>query len=126
VPRSESQRYQVGANFKITDNITAYGEAKYVTEDTFDVGQPTFFDIDLVNSYGAVTNQPDLCVNNFDLRWSDNAFLPENVKDAIRTNMVTAYNEPTGRPPAPRATLPDPAERASQPVRSRPDPGQHP
>jgi outer membrane receptor protein involved in Fe transport len=99
VPRSESQRYQVGANFKITDNITAYGEAKYVTEDTFDVGQPTFFDIDLIDSYARDRTNPIYAQNNFDLRWSDNAFLPELVKNAIRTNMVTAYNEPTETTP---------------------------
>jgi outer membrane receptor protein involved in Fe transport len=96
VPRSESQRYQVGANFKVTDNITAYAEAKYVTEDTFDVGQPTFFDIDLLDgSYGANEANPIYAVNNFDLHWSDNAFLPDNVKQAIRTNMVTPYGEPS-------------------------------
>lgn len=99
VPRSESQRYQVGANFKITDSITAYGEAKYVTEDTFDVAQPTFFDIDLVNSYGAGETNPIYAVNNFDLRWSDNAFLPQNVKDAIRTNLVQTYLPPTAGAP---------------------------
>ncbi|QTC90010.1 TonB-dependent receptor domain-containing protein [Brevundimonas goettingensis] len=104
VPRSESQRYQVGANFKITDNITAYGEAKYVTEDTFDVGQPTFFDIDLVNSYGSRESNPIYAVNNFDLRWSDNAFLPQNVKDAIRTNLVTPYSTPTATTPGTAGT----------------------
>ncbi len=99
VPRSESQRYQVGANFKITDDITAYGEAKYITEDTFDVGQPTFFDIDLINSYSAGEVNPIYAVNNFDLRWTDNAFLPQNVKDAIRTNMVQTYLPPTATAP---------------------------
>ncbi|HEX8471367.1 MAG TPA: TonB-dependent receptor [Brevundimonas sp.] len=99
VPRSESQRYQVGASFKVTDNITAYGEAKYVTEDTFDVGQPTFFDIDLVNSYGPGEVNPIYSTNNFDLRWTDNAFLPQNVKDAIRTNLVTPYDAPTATTP---------------------------
>jgi hypothetical protein len=110
VPRSESQRYQVGANFKITDNITAYGEAKYVTEDTFDVGQPTFFDIDLVDSYGANETNPIYAVNNFDLRWSDNAFLPQNVKDAIRTNMVRPICRRTAGARGPWAA--DPAQNA--------------
>ncbi len=95
VPRSESQRYQIGSSFKVTDAISVYGEAKYVKEDTFDVGQPTFFDIDLVNSYGAGETNPIYGVNNFDLRWTDNAFLPQNVKDAIRTNLVTPYAPPT-------------------------------
>ena len=95
VPRSESQRYQIGSSFKVTDAISVYGEAKYVKEDTFDVGQPTFFDIDLVNSYGPGETNPIYAVNNFDLRWSDNAFLPQNVKDAIATNLVTPYAPPT-------------------------------
>jgi len=99
VPRSESQRYQVGSTFKVTNSIEAYAEAKYVTEDTFDVGQPTFFDIDLVNSYGANAVNPIYAVNNFDLRWSDNAFLPQNIKDAIRTNVVTPYAPPTATSP---------------------------
>lgn len=95
VPRSESQRYQVGGTFKVTDAITAYAEAKYITEDTFDAGQPTFFDIDLINSYGANETNPIYAVNNFDLRWTDNAFLPQIVKDAIRGNQVTTYGRPT-------------------------------
>ena len=99
VPRSESQRYQVGGTFKVTDSIEAYGEAKYVTEKTFDLGQPTFFDIDLVNSYGAGEINPLYAVNNFDLRWTDNAFLPEIVKNAIRTNVVTPYAPPTADAP---------------------------
>ena len=99
VPRSESQRYQIGSTFKVTDSVEAYAEAKYVTEDTFDVGQPTFFDIDLVNSYGANAVNPIYAVNNFDLRWSDNAFLPQNIKDAIRTNVVTPYAPPTATSP---------------------------
>ena len=99
VPSSESQRYQVGSTFKITSAIEAYAEAKYITEKTYDLGQPTFFDIDLVNSYGADEVNPIYAVNNFDLRWSDNAFLPQNVKDAIRTNVVTPYSAPTATSP---------------------------
>jgi outer membrane receptor protein involved in Fe transport len=95
VPRSESQRYQVGSTFKLTDSIEVYGEAKYVTEDTFDRGQPTFFDVDLVNSYDANTANPIYGTNSFDLRWDDNAFLPSIVKEAIRTNVVTPYSRPT-------------------------------
>ena len=99
VPSSESQRYQVGSTFKVTSAIEAYAEAKYVKENTFDLAQPTFFDIDLVNSYGANEVNPIYAVNNFDLRWSDNAFLPQNVKDAIRTNVVTPYAPPTATTP---------------------------
>lgn len=99
VPRSESQRYQVGGTFRLTDSIELYGEAKYVTEDTFDLAQPTFFDIDLVNSYASNTANPIYSVASFDLRWSDNAFLPQNVKDAIRNNQMIAYAAPTDDAP---------------------------
>jgi outer membrane receptor protein involved in Fe transport len=95
VPRSESARFQAGATFALTDSIELYGEAKYVTEDTFDLSQPTFYDIDLVNSYSAGSVNPIYNVANFDLRWSDNAFLPQNVKDAIASNLVTPYSQPT-------------------------------
>ena len=94
-PRSEAQRYQVGSTFKLTDSIDLYGEAKYITEDTFDRGQPTFFDVDLVNSYSASEVNPILATSRFQLRWDDNAFLPSIVKDAIRTNVVTPYGRPT-------------------------------
>ena len=105
VPRSESARFQTGLTFQITPDVEAYAEAKYVTEDTFDLSQPTFYDIDLVNSYSATRANPIYNVANFDLRWSDNAFLPQNVKDAIATNLVTPYSPPTadspGQPLAP-------------------------
>ncbi|RZJ47155.1 MAG: TonB-dependent receptor [Brevundimonas sp.] len=99
VPRSESARFQAGATFRITDSIEAYAEAKYITEDTYDLGQPTFYDIDLVNSYGAGSVNPIYNVANFDLRWTDNAYLPANVKDAIAGNLVTPYSEPTDTTP---------------------------
>lgn len=105
VPRSESSRFQAGATFAVTDSIDIYAEAKYVTEDTFDLSQPTFYDIDLVNSYGAGSANPVYNVANFDLRYTDNAFLPQNVKDAIASNLVTPYAPPTndaaGAPLAP-------------------------
>lgn len=99
VPHSESARFQTGATFALTESIEAYAEAKYITEDTFDLSQPTFYDIDLVNSYGAGSANPIYNVANFDLRWSDNAFLPQIVKDAIATNMVTPYAPPTADSP---------------------------
>jgi len=99
VPRSESSRFQAGATFKITDSIEAYAEAKYVTEDTYDLSQPTFYDIDLVNSYSAGSVNPIYNVANFDLRWTDNAFLPANVKAAIANNFVTPYSQPTATTP---------------------------
>jgi outer membrane receptor protein involved in Fe transport len=105
VPRSESARFQAGLNFEITPDIAFYAEAKYVTEETFDLSQPTFYDIDLDNSYSANEVNPIYSVASFDLRWSDNAFLPANVRNAIATNLVTTYTQPTtttpGQPQAP-------------------------
>jgi outer membrane receptor protein involved in Fe transport len=95
VPRSESARFQTGLTFEVTPDIEIYGEAKYVTEDTFDLSQPTFYDIDLVDAYGADSLGVVYNVANFDLRWSDNAFLPQNVKDAIAANTITQFAPPT-------------------------------
>ncbi len=110
LPRSESQRYQVGANFKVTDSITAYAEAKYVTEDTFMVTQPSFFDWylndDAVSPLRHVSiNGNNVGANNAVMRWSDNAFVPAALKAAIAANQVTNYSAPTntasGNPLAP-------------------------
>jgi outer membrane receptor protein involved in Fe transport len=107
VPRSESARFQTGFTFEITPDVELYGEAKYVTEDTFDLSQPTFYDIDLVQSYGANSVNPIYNVANFDLRWTDNAFLPANVREAIRDNTVTIYSQPGANTPgAPIVTIP--------------------
>ncbi len=89
VPESVNQRYQVGANFAILDNVDLSVEAKFITEDTFDISQPTFFDIFLNNgTYAANQTNFMRAVSQFDLRYTDNAYLPQNVKDAITANTV--------------------------------------
>lgn len=96
VPESKSQRYQVGGNFQITDAISFNASAKYITEETYMRGQRTFFDIDLDNgSYGANETASLWGTSAFDLRWADNAFLPQNVKDAIAANRIDVYAPPT-------------------------------
>lgn len=108
LPQSESSRFQVGSTFKLTDNVELYGEAKYVNEETYFAGQRTFYNVNLRNSYGQGESNAISAVNVFDLRWDDNAFLPQNIKDAIRTNFVTPYSRPTltsaGQPLAPVLT----------------------
>ena len=65
-------------------------------EDIFDISQPTFFDIFLNDeTYLANWTNPIRATSQFDLRYSDNAFLPQNVKDAITANMVQNYAPPT-------------------------------
>ncbi|RZJ00282.1 MAG: TonB-dependent receptor [Brevundimonas sp.] len=96
VPESESQRYQAGANFSITDNVRAFAEAKYVTEDTVFASQPDFYDFIIRN--GVVGNnevQPAYGFNLFGVNLSDNAFLPANLRTAIQTNTITVYAPPT-------------------------------
>ncbi|MFN7129493.1 MAG: TonB-dependent receptor domain-containing protein [Brevundimonas sp.] len=101
LPELESQRYQVGANFKVTENVSAYFEAKHVIEQAYDVSQPTFFDFDLDNtSYSSTQLNSVWGVQSMDLRWSDNAFLPQLVKDAIRDNVITTYSAPTATSPS--------------------------
>jgi outer membrane receptor protein involved in Fe transport len=96
IPETESQRYQVGATFKVTDRIEAYVEAKHIIEDNFDTAQPTFFDFDLDNtSYSSEGLNSVWGVQAMDLRWSDNAFLPDLVKNAISTNILNIYSAPT-------------------------------
>lgn len=95
LPSSESQRYQVGGTFKLTDNISLYGEAKYVTEETIDASQPTFFDVYLADTTAANAVNSLLASSSFQMRYSDNAFLPANVKAAIAANTVVTYGAPT-------------------------------
>ena len=100
IPASESQRYQVGASFDVTDSIRLTASAKYITEETFMRGQPTFFDVDLDNtSYAANATNSIWGTSAFDLRWDDNAFLPQNLKDAIANNRVDIYSAPTATSP---------------------------
>lgn len=95
-PESESFRSEVGANFRITPDIDLSVSYKMIEEDTFDVSQPTFFDIFLSNSsYAANWTNVIRAVSQFDLRYSDNAYLPANVKAAIAANMVDNYSAPT-------------------------------
>lgn len=119
-PEQEAQRYQVGANFKLTDNISALLEAKYTTEDAFDVGQASFWDIFITDAAvaggaGAGTVNSGLApglisgTSQFTTR-TDNAFLPANVRDAIRSNTFTRYFNASATTP----NLPGAVRTASQ------------
>jgi outer membrane receptor protein involved in Fe transport len=94
-PFQESQRYQVGANFDVTDNVRLQLEAKYTTEDAFDVGQKSFWDIFVTNLFTG-PNDPGIIQGTatFTTRL-DNAFLPANVAAAIAANTFQAYSAPT-------------------------------
>lgn len=105
-PEIESQRYQAGFTFNVMDNVTLSGEYKFVKEDAFDIAQPTFFDVNLLDAtYGANQTNPIRSTAAFDLRYSDNAFLPQIVKDAIATNTAYAYGPPTATQPGAQGVL---------------------
>ena len=107
VGQSESSRFSVGANFRITDEISGSLEAKYLEEQTFDTSQPVFFDVNISDRRAADETSAIRSLFQFDVRLSDNAFLPSNVKAAIQNNMLVRYNQPTntadGTPMAPVA-----------------------
>ena len=98
-PQSESKRFQVGANFRVTDNILARVEAKRVEEETFDEGQPTFFDIFISDRTAANRLSTIRGTSAFDIRLSDNAFIPANLRTAIQNNVIDVYSQPTATQP---------------------------
>lgn len=109
-PELESQRYQVGANFRVTEAISLTLEAKHVTEESFIVTQKSFWDIfitDVAFSCGGTPfGQAGRSCNNgstpgqiagtsqFSTR-TDNAFLPANVAAAIRNNTFQRFAQPS-------------------------------
>jgi outer membrane receptor protein involved in Fe transport len=111
VPGSESYRFQTGMNFAVTDSINARAEIKHVSEDTFLETQPTFYDIFISDRLGAGTLSTIRSTSAFDIRLSDNAFMPANLKAAIQNNVINIYSQPTatsagtliGTAPAPYA-----------------------
>jgi outer membrane receptor protein involved in Fe transport len=102
-PEQDSQRYAVGANYAITDNVNLSLEAKYVTEEAFANSQPVFFDVLLSNrantGAGLISAntfiRADLSTPTYELNYLENAYLPQNVKDAITGNTLVNYNSPT-------------------------------
>ncbi len=91
LPESEAYRFQTGFNFRVTPNIQLFGEFKYVHEETFDTGQPTFFNI-AVTGPAQPNTMPALFGNGAFNIQTDNAFLPTNVRDAILNNQRQVFN----------------------------------
>ena len=90
LPESTNYRFQTGLNFDITNNIQLFAEAKYVEEETYDAGQRVFHDFNIrqlaPNTMGAITS-----TSAFEIGL-DNAYLPENVRTAIRNNRRDVFN----------------------------------
>jgi outer membrane receptor protein involved in Fe transport len=103
IPRSEAYRFQAGFNFELTPSISMFGEAKYVEEETFDTGQPTFWQITL-------WDRPTFYnTNAYLLDYRDNVFAQQaGVTALIDNNVRTVYDQPTDDAPgAVLGTVPD-------------------
>lgn len=105
-PDSESKRFQFGTNFLVNDNLTVYLEAKYVTEDTYMITQPSFFDVYISNTFDQDAVQPLLGSSAFTTRIDDNAFLPAAIRAALQDNRVTTYGVPTANSPGAAGATP--------------------
>ena len=90
VPGSEAWRYQFGTNFDILPNMQLFAEAKFVFEETFDEGQPTFFQGGIGQSQAGLQNAI-FSSTNFNIS-DDNAFLPANVRADILANTRNTNN----------------------------------
>lgn len=117
-PSSQSSRFQTGLNFKVTPDITAYVEAKYITEDSAIASQPTFFDAYIADNTvnpitggaASATTVQGVSGNSYFTRL-DNAYLPAIIRNAMLTNFVQNYTNPTN-------TLPGQPNAATSGVRA--------
>jgi outer membrane receptor protein involved in Fe transport len=105
-PESESYRYAAGVNFDITDNLRFSADAKYVTEETFDIGQPSFHFFFLGNDFGPNDVDIGLSTNQFLLHLDTTAYLPANLRTAIQTNTRQTFTQPTLTQPGQPSGLP--------------------
>jgi outer membrane receptor protein involved in Fe transport len=98
-PENESKRFAVGGSFKITDDIRLSIDGKYIDEYATAEGQPTFYDMFIIDRVAANVVQPQFTYGpsnqtQFQTR-TDNAFLPANLRAAILANTLQNYNAPT-------------------------------
>lgn len=120
VPESLAARFQTGFNFKITDDILAFGELKYVREESYFRSQGSFFSIGVydvpANQMSYCTSANALCNTTSGLVIStgtDNPFLDPALKTLIQGNIrqnyggatATADGQPTTKVADPRALL---------------------
>nr|WP_303657346.1 TonB-dependent receptor [Asticcacaulis aquaticus] len=92
IPQSNANRLQGGFNFKVNDYVTAYGEAKYVKEETYDDGQGSFFNIGLYNVPANSMPQWTPATSSFNIGL-DNAYLDPAVRTIIQNNLLKTYDK---------------------------------
>lgn len=91
-PESESKRFQVGMNFAISPAFNLRAEAKYIDEETHLATGYSFGTLYIADDAANPANNSQLIggSNTWTTR-TDNAFLPTNLRDAIRSNTAVAY-----------------------------------
>jgi outer membrane receptor protein involved in Fe transport len=103
IPESTADRYQVGLNFDVTDNVQAFAEAKFVREETFDEGQPTFFQGGIGQSQPGLQNR-FISLTNFNIG-DDNAFMDPAFRALMLANDRNLNNASTTQVLDRRATF---------------------
>ncbi|HBK92927.1 MAG TPA: TonB-dependent receptor [Parvularcula sp.] len=106
LPENDALRFQAGASFKLTPNIKAFVEGKYVRENVLDSFQPAFFDVQLL-PIAAGAPAPGLTALTAFAIGNVNPFLPANVQAAILGNTRTTFAS-TAVNAAPTGTVADP------------------
>lgn len=84
IPESEASRFQVGMNWDITPSVQMFLEGKFVHEETFDEGQPTFFQGGIGQSQAGLVNAI-FSTTNFNIG-DDNAYLDPALRTLILNN----------------------------------------
>lgn len=94
LPQQKAERFQIGANFDVTDNVKFFSELKYVEETNIDIFQPHFANVN-IRAFGATEYPNDYgALTSFTIGL-DNAYMPTEVRNAILNNQRTIYGAPT-------------------------------
>ncbi len=101
LPEQENFRMQTGFNLDVTPWLTAFGEAKYVRDETTSSSSPIFFNIGIRNFSATDTPRflPTNSVNAFSIGL-DNAYLDPAIRTLIASNIRQNYAAPTATAPA--------------------------
>jgi hypothetical protein len=109
LPEAQNTRLQTGFNFEVTPWLTAFGEAKYVKDDSSNASAPVFFNIGIraFNATEVPSFRPTNSVSAFSIGL-DNAYLDPAIRTLIANNTRTNFAAPTATlPGAPTTTVAD-------------------
>jgi outer membrane receptor protein involved in Fe transport len=94
LPKQKADRFQVGLNFDVKENVKFFSELKYVEETNVDVFQPHFANVN-IRAFGATEYPNDYSALTSFTIGLDNAYLPGEVRNAIVNNQRTVYGAPS-------------------------------